>query len=131
MKLYLRIEYSVFIASEFDWKAQSNLDITSFPATIDIDMTLTKRPMDYPRQPKENFLEDTAFQPKTYRLQLEEGSFLVTGRTSYGANPTYKYRLLWDKSPYPPLDEWKKMKPLAKAWKFWERKDFYQGELKP
>jgi len=122
---------SLLIAAEFDWKAQSNLDIeTSFPAIIDIEMTLTKRHMDSSRLPKVVGLEDAAFQPKTYRLQLEEGNFLVTGRTTYGVNPTYKYRLLWDKSPYPPLDEWKWKAP-AKACKFWERKDFYQSQLKP
>jgi len=132
MKLYLNIYTSAFIASEFDWNARSNVDIeTSLPATIDIDMTLTKRPIDCRRPPKMMFLEDTAFQPKTYRLQLEEGSFHVIGRTQYGANPTYKYRLVWDKSPYPPLDEWKERKALVNSWKFSERKDFYQGELKP
>ncbi|MCJ1256691.1 hypothetical protein MMC24_004515 [Lignoscripta atroalba] len=130
-KLFCRVEFSLFIATEFDWKAQSNLENEpNFPATIDIDMTLTKRNTNTNHQNLiiEDVLEDAAFQPKTYRLRLEKGSFLVTGRTSYGSNPVYKYRLLWDKSPYPPLKEWKKKGP-AMACKFWERNDFYRGQI--
>lgn len=129
VKLYCRVEFNLFIAAEFDWKAQSKQQIeASFPATIDIDMTLSKRNIDTPNLIKAEVLEDAAFRLKTYRLQLEKGSFQVTGRTTYGSNPVYKYRLLWDKSPYPPLDEWKKQLP-AKAGEYWERKDFYQGKV--
>lgn len=130
-KIYCSVEFSVFIAAEFDWKTRSNLNIeTSFPATIDIDMTLTKRNMNDPNLTKEDVLEDTAFQPKTYSLRLETGSFPVTKRTTYGYNPIYMYRLLWNKSPYPPLEEWNgRSQGAAKACKFWERKDFYHSRI--
>lgn len=124
------MEFQVFIAAEFDWKTQSdqNIEELSFPATIDIDMTLTKRNIKNANLMKGDVLEDAAFQTKTYQLRVEEGSFLVTGRTTYGVNPTYKYRLFFDKSPYPPLDEWKEQ-DATEAYKFWIRNDFYQSQI--
>jgi hypothetical protein len=73
-------------------------------------------------------LETAAFRRKEFHLRLEKGNFKVEGRTTFGANPTYAYRLLWDESPYPPLEEWK-LQGAAKANRFWELKDFYKGML--
>lgn len=123
------MEFNLFIAHVFEWRALSDLEVKpSFPYTIDIEMTLMKRIMDIPQGRAPDWLEDAAFQPKIYRLQLDEGKFLVRGRTDYGFHPSYQYRLLWDKSPYPPFEEWKH-KQAAKACKFWERNDFYRGQI--
>jgi len=36
--------------------------------------------------------------------------------------------MTWDRSPYPPLEEWNNNRGV-KAGRYWERKDFYKGEL--
>jgi hypothetical protein len=101
----------------------------TYPFIFDIEITLTRTPMDHPHAGR-NYLEDVAYQPKTYRLQLEEGKFHVRGRTDYGCNPFYQHRMLWDKSPFPMLEEWiPKAKSPVMANKFWEYKDFYHGQM--
>ena len=132
-KLYLRVEFSVFIASVFEWQLQSDSNAmleADSPATVDIQMTLTDRMMDIPNVPRNRTLEDAAFRPKTYKLTVErrDDGFLVSGRTHYGCNPKYRYRLLWDVSPYPPLEEWRAKAP-ARANKFWEWNDFYCNRI--
>lgn len=93
-------------------------------------MTLTKRdPKHHSRRIKHTALTDMAFEQKVYQVRLEKGAFKVEGRTTYGHNPTYVYRLLWNNSPYPPLEEWNKKAP-ARAGKYWERCDFYKDEMK-
>jgi hypothetical protein len=100
------------------------------PVDMDVTLTLTEREMKSRRFPvRPAFLSIAAFRQQTYHLQLEKGSFKVENRTSFGSNPTYEYRLLWNKSPYPPLEEWKVRGP-AQAGKYWERNDFYKGVLK-
>jgi hypothetical protein len=76
----------------------------------------------------ESILEDTAFRPKTYQVRLQKGKFEVKGRTTYGYTPTYEYRLLFDVSPFPPLDEWAEKAPARYNY-FWKREDFYQGKI--
>lgn len=99
------------------------------PVTIEVAMALTKRELkDNPPPIKHTALSDVAFEQKLYHLRLEKGSFKVDNRTTYGVNPTYEYRLVWDKAPYPPLEEWNN-KPAAKAGRYWERKDFYKGQI--
>lgn len=98
-------------------------------STIEVAISLTKRPLkDNPAPITHTALNDAAFEQKVYHLQLEKGSFKVENRTTYGVNPTYEYRLVWDKAPYPPLEEWN-AKPAAKAGRYWERKDFYKGQI--
>lgn len=119
----------IYIHAEFVWKAQQSFDTAlSAPTNIELEITLTKRKLDDPEIWRGEVLEETASQPKIYRLQLEKSSFLVVGRTTYGANPPYEYRLTWDSSPYPPYDQWK-MKRWAEAYEFWQMKDFYCGKM--
>lgn len=102
---------------------------TTLPATFDVAITLTKRELkDNPPPIKHTALSDAAFQQKVYHLRIERGSFKVEHRTTYGFDPTYEYKLLWDKAPYPPLEEWNN-KPAAKAGRYYERRDFYKDEI--
>jgi len=147
-RLVCRHELNVWIAAEFDWKPQSPesldtvIDISSntpndphLISQFDIELTLTKR-----RIPKlgtaemhsyrinESLLTDDAFLPKTYTVRLEKGEFI----TSYDAMSTeeipnastFALRLVFDKSPYPPRDEWKTPEGAPDAIKFWEWKEF-------
>jgi len=125
------VEFNIFIASEFDWEMRSKAEnvTTVLPVTIEVAMTLTKRELtDNPPPITHTALSDAAFEQKVYHLRLEKGSFKVEGRTTYGSDPTYEYRLVWDKAPYPPLEQWN-AKPAARAGRYWERKDFYQGQI--
>jgi hypothetical protein len=84
--------------------------------------------MDDPMGLPDFILTDAAYQQKIYHLKIEEGSFEVEGRTTYGYTPVYRYRLLWDKSPYPPLEEWnEKDSALGGMWS--EREDFYKDDM--
>jgi hypothetical protein len=99
---------------------------TTLPATIEVAITLTKRDIkDYPRMTSHTSLKDAAYEQKVYQIRLNKGSFRVEHRTTYGANPIYEYQMLWDKSPYPPLEEWYNWRP-AKGGRYWERNDFYK-----
>lgn len=124
-------ELTVFIASEFDWEMRSKAEdvATVLPTTIEVAMTLTKRELkDDPPPCSHGALSDAAFEQKIYHIHLEKGSFKVEGRTTYGVNPTYKYRMVWDKAPYPPLEQWN-AKRAARACSYWERNDFYKGQI--
>jgi hypothetical protein len=56
-------------------------------------------------------LESGAFQHKTFHITLEKAEFAVPGfRTDKDAPKTrHRYRLVFDKSPYPPEPEWKQL----------------------
>ncbi|KZF20975.1 hypothetical protein L228DRAFT_248725 [Xylona heveae TC161] len=146
-------EVNLFIATEFDWKLQNPklldqvVDTSSrirkntniLLCEFDLDLTLTKR-----RIPKmgidlrrarinEDVLKDEAFETKSYTVRLERGAFfsywdnLDTSRSSYISR--YELRLVFDKSPYPPRDEWKEPEGAVDALKFWEWKEFVARTL--
>jgi hypothetical protein len=89
-------------------------------------------------------LKIAAFQPKTYRLQMARGKFTADKWFCFN-NPLdstensnvlkafdgyYKFRVVFDHSPFPPLEEWvEKENPVNRAirmYKFWEFRDFYR-----
>lgn len=143
------------MANEFEWKIKNmdhfdgsvNIDDKSRSRTkpcvisqFDIEITMLKRLTPYykshegttdwlERNPR---LNDEAFRPKTYTVRLEKGYFL----DAYGAAtlkthstyrvPRYALRLLFDKSPYPPEQEWN-----SESWKpsAWEWKDFNGSKI--
>ena len=121
----------MLIACQIDWELQSKAEniATELPAEIDIAVTLTKRELkNDPYRIPNTILNNAAYQQKIYHLRLEKGSFEVKDRTTYGYTPIYRYQLLWDKSPYPPLEEWNYKEP-AEGGEYWERKDFYKGDM--
>lgn len=116
----------MMIACQIEWKLHTKAEdiTTELPAEIEISLTLTKHePEAEPFGLPEDILKDEAYHSKTYHLLLEKGSFEVPNRTTYGYTPVYTHRLLWDVSPYPPLEQWTYEDP-AEAGKYWERKDF-------
>lgn len=157
VKLVCAIELNVWIAAEFEWKAQKpesldqvvNLssisDLRKDPHHIsqfDIELTLAKRRIPRMRAPEmqdrkinESLLTDDAFLPKTYTVRLEEGNFLTTfaqtlPKKQLVYTPRFALRLAFDKSPYPPRHEWKEPGIAEDAVKMWEFKDFY-GRTSP
>ncbi|KAI1506453.1 hypothetical protein F5X99DRAFT_364248 [Biscogniauxia marginata] len=146
-ELTCRVEFNIYVAAEFDWKPQLNsepldsvLDLNTnqdLLAEYNIELALTRR-----RIPSlgdsvseealinEAHLKDAAFVPKTYTIRLEKGRFPVSRNVSVWANWWYGRRIVFDKSPFPPLEEWKGPgKRTVEGNKFYDRVDFYDQEL--
>ncbi|ROW11136.1 hypothetical protein VMCG_01384 [Cytospora schulzeri] len=152
VKLTLASWPSAFIVAEVDWKPlggssatlEQVIDLGSdFQVTIDIELTLTKRiPPGWIVEAlgpdiNEAGLTEAAFAPKTYKMQLIKGVFTAadwlksSGDTEVDLRDNecwHGFRLLFDKSLYPPLEEWIEgayATKAARAWKPWNYKDFY------
>jgi hypothetical protein len=62
----------------------------------------------------EESLKDDAFRPKPFIVRIEQGSFMIASAVGCNVKPgdsSYDQRsalrLLFDRSPYPPANEWK------------------------
>ncbi|TFL04960.1 hypothetical protein BDV98DRAFT_601408 [Pterulicium gracile] len=82
----------------------------------------------------EALLTDDAFLPKSYIVSLEKGRFITAfdqlgepRRLEY--TPEYALRLTFDRSPYPPREEWRRPEGAPDAMKFWEWREFCGGKL--
>ncbi|PNY24992.1 Uncharacterized protein TCAP_05076 [Tolypocladium capitatum] len=150
-QLVCRAELLVWIAAEFDWKPTSAESPKTSDAThdgfdkpnpvdqADIELTLTKRriPGDagFERyRINEALLTDDAFLPKTYLISLERGVFLAPfdAQATDNHHPytaRFAYRLSFDKSPYPPREEWREPEGAPDAIRFWEWKQFCGGQI--
>lgn len=135
IQLFARREFCMFIAAEFDWKAQnpeildSEIDTRSSPVCqCEIEISLTNRYSPFFSPFKKNKpvvvdkkqgnaavnslrLSDDAFTSRKFAIRIEKGEF-ITGEdkklglsTSAAAN--FAYRLVFDSSPYPPQNMWK------------------------
>ncbi|KAE8143868.1 hypothetical protein BDV38DRAFT_232145 [Aspergillus pseudotamarii] len=148
--LICRIELVVWIAAEFDWKLKNpeclsqSIDLPTNPpkrpsrlTQFNIEITLTKRRIAAlgdavnRRIINEQLLTDAAFLPKEYTITLETGQFLcasdVGGR--FGDSPRFGTRLSFDKSPYPPRQEWRETDGGVDANEFWEWREFCSRRL--
>ena len=156
LKLRCQHETALWIAAELEWKLKrvdhfdGSVNISSVDQScknptphvisqFDIEITLTKSCIPSLRswmkpsyQVNEKLLVDDAFRPKTYSVRLEKGNFLC----AYDAmlpkedefTPRFALRLVFDKSPYPPRQEWKKPEGAPDAVKMWEWKEFCARE---
>ncbi|KAI5928092.1 hypothetical protein F4810DRAFT_646899 [Camillea tinctor] len=146
-ELICRVEFNLYVAAEFDWQPQPGspaLDRTinlaadqALLAEYNLELTLTKR-----RIPSlgststegalinESHLTDAAFVPKNYTVRLEKGRFPVSRNVSVWANWWYGLRIVFDKSPFPSIEEWKgDAVRTVEGNKFYDRVDFYDQEL--
>lgn len=144
-KLMCLHELCIWIAAEFDWKPQDAKALEEVRDTrvdphilgeFDIDITLTKRRIPrfsqtkvYQRTVNESLLTDEAFLPKRYTIRLEKGNFLwpydaMKPESENKATPRFALRLTFDKSPYPPRNEWKEPGGAPDATRMWEWKEF-------
>lgn len=148
----------VYLASEFEWKLKNpdsldtvvELDHNNsregvLLSQFDIELTLTKRL--HPRYQdnpiyagiNERFLQDAAFLPKSYTIRLEHGRFddpayknwsiWKNSRPFFYQPDMYALRLVFDKSPFPPLDEWRDARDVAEAGRWPEIKEFVDRNI--
>lgn len=151
------VEHAILIAAEIDWKPLGDsstildrkIDMkTDFQVSLDVEITLTKRflpifPHIGPEHVNEANLIDAAFRPKIYKVELAKGRFTIPdwlhweGQTSSPPQDDpeiwFGLRVVFDKSPYPPLEEWIRESNHGAPWraaeanKFCEFRDFYQN----
>lgn len=145
------IESALFILAEIDWKPlgdcpavlERKVDMnTDFQVSLDVEITLTKRALENipPGWVNETNLFDTAFRPRIYKIELAKGRFyqpdwlIYEGKASKPSKDPkwwHALRLVFDQSPYPPLEEWKEDVDFGIPWraangnKWWEFRDFY------
>lgn len=141
------------ILSEFEWKSTAiePLDYSQTPqghqsphllGQLNIEITLTKRLPPFVRKHHEKntmvnggSLTDDAFQPKSFTVRIEQGSFITPARLKNEfahigphENLTWTKRLVFNTSPYPPESEWKET--WKENWKepdgcnYWDCKEF-------
>lgn len=107
-------------------------------------MTLTRRVMPEAREyAQEGFNEvhitDAAFRARTYKVQLAKKIFAMADLSMFelrsappppDENSCFGMRIVFDKSPYPPVEEWRQdtgsMWIGAQSYSFWEFRDFYR-----
>lgn len=103
---------------------------TDFQVSLDVEITLTKRclPNISPEQVIEENLLDAAFRPQTYEIVLAKGRFARADWLCWeGKYPPkdsdlwFGLRVVFDKPPYPPLEEWIKD---GASWRAAEGNDF-------
>lgn len=152
-KLVCGLESSLFIAAEIDWKPledcstilERKVDMnTDFQVSLDVEITLTKRALGDipPGWVNETNLVDAAFRPRTYKIDLSKGRFYKPDWLAFEGDLSkpakdleiwYGLRLVFNQSPYPPLEEWKEDVDYGIPWraakgiKFFEFRDFYQN----
>lgn len=125
----------MFIAAEFDWKAQNpeildfEVDTQSSPVChYEIEISLTNRYSPELNPFKEaklvvvgknkgnaavnSFrLSEEAFACRKFAIRIEKGEFITGEDKKLGlstwAAPNFTYRLVFDSSPYPPQNMWK------------------------
>lgn len=119
--------------------------------TIDIEITLQKTipTKEHGRtlpEINETNLAPAAFQPKAYSLRMAKGTFPSSKWLRFSSSASqeeesadnegaeffeasYDLQIVFDKSPYPPLEEWVEQKNgvdrAIRLYKFWEFRDFY------
>ncbi|RYP08433.1 hypothetical protein DL765_008788 [Monosporascus sp. GIB2] len=151
-QLVLRRDMPIAICAEIEWRPvkpesfdEANLDLDggadggspSAVAEFEVEITLTKRrpaswgPKVESLRINEHQLTEAAFAPKTYRVTLERGEFRSREDLSrFGAfempgwAERFALRLRFDKSPYPPRQEWRQPEGMPDANRVWEWKEF-------
>lgn len=124
--MILRHEARAWIGAETEWECPEPAPLhqpapdagADAAADLRLDMTLTRRVIKT-RGPADDielndfYLRDEAFVPKKFSARLERGCFDTAMEEKLGAvprwAPKYKYRFVFDKSPYPQAQEWKEV----------------------
>lgn len=148
-QLQCRIEFHTWVASEFHWKEVSSSLGKLIPARggddipteesdpqvlgeVDLDITLTttvcRRYRHLPPEKmrtNEHYLSDEAFRPREFKVRLERGCF---SRLWGFSDAKSEFRIVFEPSPFPPCEMWKRPDRGPKAYKFWEWKTFVEGD---
>ncbi|KAI2631042.1 hypothetical protein GGR54DRAFT_182694 [Hypoxylon sp. NC1633] len=158
-ELWCRCNFNYWIAADFEWKTiESSGDLSrnaEMPSQVanatqknspellgqlDLEITLSKR---LPNRVEtsilkkstiinEKSLTDDAFQPKSYTVRIERGNFVEPCTIGYpnSDKSRYAFRLLFDKSPYPPRSEWRAPEGGPEGGQFWDHVEFV-GQVSP
>jgi hypothetical protein len=140
LKISAGVEFNWAILAEFNYKItaitptnqEQNFDKESqkptLPVAFDIEIALTKHisPLRNGNEVDQyKYFTPEILKPRTFHVKLEEGHFPLpedlewNARTGSSAETPYTRRLIFDKSPYPPLSEWKDPSWID-MWKDWE-----------
>ncbi|PSR81351.1 hypothetical protein BD289DRAFT_393570 [Coniella lustricola] len=138
-----------WIAMVFEWThcekieprgeqtAMKNVQKKGGPRTLGtLELVVTVKPQlpeKLDRQPgarahvlNERGLTEDAFQPKRFTITVEQGNFVepcYVGESS-SFSSRYAFRLVFDKSPYPPRSEWKSPEGGPDSAQFWNITEF-------
>ncbi|RAL04508.1 uncharacterized protein BO80DRAFT_398782 [Aspergillus ibericus CBS 121593] len=141
--LICRYETQTWIMARFDWSLpqppstftnnNTSGSKTDLLAHFPITLTLTKCLIPNSHIPQytkinEALLTDEAFRSKTYTVRLEKGAFITQHDVMYADSKwnaaRYAMRLVFDKSPYPPREEWREVNGALEAFRVWEWTEF-------
>jgi hypothetical protein len=107
-----------------------------FEATIEITLTKRRMPNLYgidnaPWHVNEDVLLDSAFDTKQYKIVVENGQFYPKGGPQGGPiAQLFALRVIFDKSPYPPKEEWRpEQMNMVESVRQFEMTEFYAREL--
>ncbi|KAM5385167.1 hypothetical protein ACJZ2D_001128 [Fusarium nematophilum] len=141
----------IWLAAEIEWKSHGtdlgrrsmdrSRNRAGYVAQFLIQITITRRRLTYAGGIKtssrifpEGQLTVDAHFPKVYSVALEQGNFLspldAKTETRNEQSPTYRYRLTFDPSPYPPRLEWTERDGAIDALKVWEWRTFCGQRIK-
>ncbi|KUJ11653.1 uncharacterized protein LY89DRAFT_722759 [Mollisia scopiformis] len=147
-ELWCCIESCWFIAVELEWKVLSppqpkqivnNIRVTrtdpQLLGHLNLEITLTKRLapgvntsiMREGNMLNERILSDEALRTKYFTVRMEKGNFREPCWSLMGSTESstrYALRLLFDKSPYPPREEWKEPEGAPDSNMFWDNIEF-------
>lgn len=105
-------------AGQDDYTSQDDKGQSNIIADISMEITITKRAITTRGSIEgldlnDFWLKDEAFIPKRYSAHLEIGTFITTLEAKLNAippwTPRFKYRLSFDRSPYPQDKDWKEV----------------------
>jgi hypothetical protein len=136
-----------FIVAELEWKSLSSPQPDQVETTgatgprspqllgqLNLEITLSKKLVKelltsksrLPTTMNEMFLSDDAFRPKLFTVRIEKGNFIAPSGIGFKDSPRERYalRLLFDKSPYPPREEWKRPEGGPDSNLFWDNVEF-------
>ncbi|KAI9651612.1 MAG: hypothetical protein M1829_002593 [Trizodia sp. TS-e1964] len=120
--------------SSFSWTptpellGQLNLEITlrrKLPRSFRDSMRQSEKRL------TQDMLRDKAFVPKSFRVRVERGNFLLPSIVGIdrSRNARYALRLLFDRPPVPPREEWRNPNPGPEGYTFWETVQFVARSL--
>ena len=135
------------ITAQLEWKSLSSPQPDQVKTTeatwpkspqllgqLNLEITLSKKMVKWlqnwksglPTTVNETFLSDDAFRPKLFTVRIEKGDFIAPSGIGFKDSPRKRYalRLLFDKSPYPPREEWKSPGGAADSNLFWDNVEF-------
>ncbi|KAI0887520.1 uncharacterized protein GGS22DRAFT_110608 [Annulohypoxylon maeteangense] len=149
-ELWCRSNFNYWILAVIEWKAikppHGPSQIVEFPNQVpntvwnkapqllghlDIEITLTKR---LPKVAEtsvlaqgnginERNLTDDAFQTRLFTVRIEKGNFVEPACIGH-SNWRYELRLTFDKSPYPPREQWKDTEYGPDQGQYWNIVEF-------